>query len=94
MGLIGFRFTVTQTWQDERLGVYHLIGRLEEGAVLPNSHAAVEHRSELDVQIASVSLVHDQNGKPDPNAFTLSICQPPFELKHLEGANLVGAAVE
>lgn len=50
MGLMGFRFTVTQTWQDERLGVYHLIGRLEEGAILPNSHAVVAHSPKLDVQ--------------------------------------------
>lgn len=91
---MGFRFTVTQTWQDEGLGVYHLIGRLEEGAILPNSHAVVEHRPELDVRIASVSLVRYPDGKPASNEFTLSICQPPFELKHLEGANLVGAAAE
>ncbi|ETX05702.1 hypothetical protein [Candidatus Entotheonella palauensis] len=91
---MGFRFTVTQTWQDESLGVFHLIGLLEEGAILPNSHAVVEHCPELDVQIASVSLVHYQDGKVAPNELTLSICQPAFELKHLEGAHLVGAAVE
>ncbi len=91
---MGFRFTVTKTWQDERLGVFHLIGRLEEGAIVPNSHAVVEHHPELDVQIASVSLVHYKDGKPAPNEFTLQICQPSFELKHLEGAKLLGEPVE
>ncbi|ETW92436.1 MAG: hypothetical protein ETSY1_43625 [Candidatus Entotheonella factor] len=88
---MGFRFTVTQTWQDERLGVFHLIGLLEEGAILPNSHAMVEHCPELDVQIASVSLVHYKDAEAAaPNELTLSISEPAFELKHLEGAKLVG----
>ena len=87
---MGFRFTVTKTWQDENLGVFHLIGILEEGSILPNSHATVEHYPDFDVQIASVSLVHYKEGKHVPNELTLEICQPSFELKHLEGAKLVG----
>ena len=87
---MGFRFTVTKTWRDKNLGVFHLIGLLEEGAILPNSHAIVEHRPELNVQIASVSLVHYKDGKHMPSEFTLEVCQPSFELKHLEGAKLVG----
>jgi hypothetical protein len=87
---MGFRFTVTKTWQDASLGVFHLIGLLEEGAIVPNSRAVVEHHPELDVRIESVSLVHYKDGKTAPNEFTLQIRQPSFELKHLEGAKLVG----
>ena len=52
---MGFRFTVTKTWQDERLGVFHLIGRLEEGAIVPNSHAIVEHHPELGAKASRIA---------------------------------------
>jgi hypothetical protein len=90
---MSFRFKVTKTWQHKGLGVFHLIGLLEEGAILPNSHAAVEHHPELDVQIESVSLVHYTDGKSAPNELTLQIRQPSFELKSLEGVKLVGEHV-
>ncbi len=91
---MGFRFNVTKTWQDEDLGVCHLIGLLEVGVILPNSYAVVEHHPELDIRIESVSLVHYTEGKSTPNEFTLQIRQPSFELKHLEGAKLVGEHAE
>lgn len=85
---MSFHFRVTKSWENDRLGVYHLIGVLLNGKILPNTVALVDGGIGK-VRIKSVSIVDFRGEKPDPNEFTLSISKPSFELKQLEGKTLV-----
>jgi hypothetical protein len=87
-----FRFTVTDTWENTALGVYHVVGILEQGTILPDTEAIVEGGEDLVVLIQSVALVHYTGAKPHPNEFTLSVTKPRFDLPVLKGKVLRSAA--
>jgi hypothetical protein len=87
---MSFKFKITKTWENPNLGVYHLIGNLEEGSIFPNTPAKVERMDRFRVMINSVSIISYKGEKPNPNEFTLNIDKPDFPLVEIEGQILVG----
>jgi hypothetical protein len=81
---MSFRFRVGKVWPFPQLGVYHVIGLLEEGKIIPPVAAKIAELPGEIVHFDSVSL-----GSPLPGGqLTLVVSHLTVEPRMLEGCLL------
>jgi hypothetical protein len=86
---MGFTFQVERAWSLESAGVYHLIGYLLNGTVLPGARAHIRGIAGCEVKVKSVVIVPKVPALRQDNQLTISIERPTFELTSVEGKELV-----
>lgn len=85
-----FIFLVKKTWSNDKLGIYHALGNLEEGKILSGSKAVILGEADIGFVIKSVIIAPTSLGG-DKNELTLSLEKSLVEIKSLEGKRLCQA---
>lgn len=91
---MSFCFRITDTWESASRGIYHVIGILERGTILPNVEAVVDGPIPKTLFINSVAIINYRGPKPHPDQYTLSVKKPAFDLATIKGCMLRGDSAE
>ena len=85
---MSFIFQVERAWSLDSAGVYHLVGYLINGTVLPGARANVRGLAGCEVVVKNVVVAQKVPNLRQDNQFTISIEKPDFDLSLVEGREL------